>query len=91
MLDVLENNRYCRAYQALVTAAGFFDKIGLSNHLTRKHLRAAVDAARADHKALVNLLLAKGVIREHEYEAWCITELENVVRRYEEEHGRTFY
>ncbi len=52
---------------------------------TPKHLRVGVNAAMCDHAALVNLLMAKGIITEDEYFDALIESMQREVDNYTRE------
>ncbi len=52
---------------------------------TPKHLRVGVNVAMCDHAALVNLLMAKGIITEDEYFDALIESMQREVDNYTRE------
>lgn len=52
---------------------------------TPKHLRVGVNSAMVEHSALVQLLIAKGIITEEEYYEALIKAMQDEVTQYETE------
>jgi hypothetical protein len=74
-------------YQAAAHAmqSGVAAKMGCDpSETTPKHLRTGVNSAMVEHSALAELLMAKGVFTEDEYQEALATGMEREVRLYED-------
>lgn len=81
--------RYQAAAHAMQTGVKYDmatdpDQAGRDADDVHKHLRTGVNAAMAEHSALVRLLMAKGVIGRAEYLEAVAVAMEAEKRRYEE-------
>jgi hypothetical protein len=75
-------DRWMRAAYAIQSAIAFLIERGGFDAATPKHLRVGIDTAKADHGALAELLIRKGVITEEEYLRSIAEGQEREARRY---------
>jgi hypothetical protein len=73
-MDELLQKRYARACHAMQSGVA---ALMPSEETTPKHLRVGVNSAMSEHSALVELLIAKGVISREEY---CVAVVESMER-----------
>jgi hypothetical protein len=77
-----ESERYYRAAHAMQSGVAY--EMSQGCHDTEpKHLRVGINAAMVEHSALVELLIAKGILTRREYFTSVADEMENEVKRYE--------
>lgn len=79
-------DRYFAAAHAMQSAVAYFMESGLarSKETTPKHLRVGVNSAMMETSALGRLLMAKGIITEHEYYKSLADGMEAEVASYEQ-------
>lgn len=77
------NARYLRAAHAVQTGVAYTLEYDPSPG-TPKHLRTGLDLSKAEHGALVRLLIAKGLFTEDEYLQAIVDAVEEEKRAYEQ-------
>lgn len=75
--------RYRQAAHAMQSGVKLDQELG-SPDGSPKHLRVGVNSAMVDHAALVQLLIAKGILTEDEYHKAIADGMEAEVERYRE-------
>lgn len=77
-----DHERYLAAAHAMQSGVAHMMHKEPNGETTPKHLRVGVNSAMCDHAALVQILIAKGILTEAEYMKQIADEMEREQERY---------